>query len=243
MVKIPGGKGGYTKFYIHLDASTGLYCFVGGSGNAAEGKETAGGWNGGGSVIKCGEGLHAGSGGGMTHVSYTNNPASDSNGESVLYWNPDGTIGVAGGGGGSGRSYHRIEDKAFGGYGGGEVAGNGIYSHTLNYKQKHEPLGATQTTGYKQGIGEPNYNSGGGGGGWYGGYSTGHTKSTQGGACWAGGGGGSGYICEAGKQTKYTHLNECLAGNNPSIPTQPTATISIDGDNGGYIRINLYERD
>ena len=92
-------------------------------------------------------------------------------------------------------------------------------------------------------IGESNHNSGGGGGGWYGGYSTGHTKSTQGGACWAGGGGGSGYICEAGNQTKYTHLNECLAGNNPSIPTQPTAAIPINGDNGGYIRINLYERD
>ena len=181
-------KGGYTKFYIHIDRLSELYCFVGGSGSPSSGNVTLGGWNGGGSVTTCLTNGDAGSGGGMTHVS-----------------------------GGTGQGYE------------------------FNNIKPHMPYGGTQTSGYKQGIGESNYNSGGGGGGWYGGYSTGHKKQTHGLECRSGGGGGSGYICEAGKQTKYTHLNKCLAGYE-DIPVKPNVDDSDKGRHG-YIRINLYERD
>ena len=231
----PGGKGGYTKFYIHLDVATGLYCFVGGSGVPVSGNSSLGGWNGGGKVTTCTAGPHAGSGGGMTHVSLTNNPASDSEGNPVSYWNPDGTIGVAGGGGGGAVG----GAVGSGGDGGGQYAGNGQYDS--RWKGKHFPQGATEWSGYKQGVGEDCVNSGAAGGGWYGGFSTGQTVQTQGGRCGGTGGGGSGHICEAGKQTKYSHLNECLAGYE-NIPVKPNAD---DADKGrhGYIRITLYERD
>ena len=226
-------KGGYTKFYIHIDRLSELYCFVGGSGSSSSGNVTLGGWNGGGSVTTCLTNGDAGSGGGMTHVSYSDNPASDSNGLPFVYWNPEGTIDVAGGGGGS-------SWKAPGGDGGGVSGGTG-QGYEFNNTKPHMPYGGTQTSGYKQGIGESNYNSGGGGGGWYGGYSTGHKKQTHGLECRSGGGGGSGYICEAGKQTKYTHLNKCLAGYE-DIPVKPNVDDSDKGRHG-YIRINLYERD
>ena len=84
-------------------------------------------------MTTCTAGSHAGSGGGMTHVSYTNNPATDSNGQSVSVWNPNGTIGVAGGGGAVSGAF------GSGGDGGGQYAGNGQYDS--RWKGKHFPQG------------------------------------------------------------------------------------------------------
>ncbi len=223
-----GGAGGYTKFYMNVTGQDLLYVFVGGSGFSSQGNITVGGWNGGGSVRTCLNAGHAGSGGGMTHVSYTNNLATTS-------WNPYGTIGVAGGGGGG-----SVYSTGTGGAGGGIVAGSGN-GRENNSNSKHGPYGASQTSGYRQGVGEPCANSAGGGGGWYGGYSTGQTRQTHGRNCRAGGGGGSGYICDAGKLTKYTSLNLCLRGNDSRVPRKPNAGTALGLH--GYVRITLYERN
>ncbi len=222
--------GGFTRFYIHLDQNDLLYVFVGGAGNPSSGNITVGGWNGGGAVSTCLAGPHCGSGGGMTHVSYTNNLATTS-------WNPYGTIGVAGGGGGTSDG---ASGAGVGGVGGGFAGGTGT-GYNKNRVNYHIPYGATQTSGYRPGVGEPCANSAGGGGGWYGGYSTGQTRQTRGGNCWSGGGGGSGYICDAGKQTKFTYLNLCIPGNDTRVPAKPNALTSL-GDHG-YTRITLQERD
>ena len=87
-----GGPGGYTKLYIKVTGHDLLYCIVGGAGYSIQGNITIGGYNGGGAITTCLNRGHAGSGGGMTHISYTRNVANGS-------WNPSGTIGCAGGGG------------------------------------------------------------------------------------------------------------------------------------------------
>ena len=90
------GNGGYSKGNISLKKGQKIYVFVGGAGKYGAGTNRfggpAGGYNGGGD----GGVADSGSGGGMSHISTTNNPATTS-------WNPDGTLLAAGGGaGGSG---------------------------------------------------------------------------------------------------------------------------------------------
>ena len=79
------GNGGYSKGNISLKKGQKIYVFVGGAGKYGAGTNRfggpAGGYNGGGD----GGVADSGSGGGMSHISTTNNPATTS-------WNPDGTL-------------------------------------------------------------------------------------------------------------------------------------------------------
>ena len=222
------GKGGYTLIYIHVDGTTILYMFVGGSGSPVKGNSVSGGWNGGGYTKTCLAGPHSGSGGGMTHVSYTNNLAeANPDPNTPGTWDPEGTIAVAGGGGGAGVEADGV------GHGGGTAtssiknnrSGNAIIS------------GSTQTSGYAQGVGQSCANSSGGGGGWFGGRSAGFTKQVNGGLCGVPGVGGTGYITEAGMQTSYSHLSLMLNGDAGNKPENPGSY------NHGWIRVALVEAD
>ena len=232
----PGGKGGYTKIYIEIQA-TKLYVIVGGSGSPISGDISAGGYNGGGYTYTCPYGPHSASGGGMTHVSYTDNVAVTNPSAFVAgTWNPNGTIAVAGGGGGgyiSGRDVGTPGSNWTGGHGGGNHAGSGIGFRGIAY-------GATTTKGYARGCGQSsNVGSSGGGGGWYGGRAI-YGPRTGECICASPGGGGSGYICDAGKQTIYTNLNVCINGNSVGVPAKPNAGTALGQH--GYVRVQLIER-
>ena len=118
-----GGKGGYTVVPVHLAATKTIYVIVGGSGQSVTPYETAGGYNGGGISVTCLASPDSSTGGGMTHISYTANVAR-STAQKIRptgqyanpqyapgvmgyewsfggYWNPSGTIAIAGGGGGA----------------------------------------------------------------------------------------------------------------------------------------------
>ena len=183
-------------------------------------------WNGGG---RSGDSGRSGTGGGMTHISYKNNP--------VTYgqnWDPDGTIIVAGGGGGGGNGSPGNTGNGYrqGGYAGGDVAENG---HTGTAESTNGGKGAnnlTPVTGSKQGNGEDHTRSkftstnsdgsdgGGGGGGWYGGLA---------GKGDVGGGGGTGYVSPELVNAKN------IAGNT-SI-TEPGGTTNTGHEGDGYARI------
>lgn len=119
------GNGGYSKGNISLKKGQKIYVFVGGAGKYGAGTNRfggpTGGYNGGGD----GGVSDSGSGGGMSHISTTNNPATTS-------WNPDGTLLVAGGGGGADNSGgSRGSDDGRGGNGGGK---NGENAYIENIK-------------------------------------------------------------------------------------------------------------
>jgi hypothetical protein len=160
-----GGKGGYAAGTITLTEKTTLYYMVGEYSPSFNTHGVYDSCNGGGA--SSGSSTGAG-GGGATHF------ASTSRGVLSNYADHREDIYlVAGGGGGA-------ADYAAGGAGGGETGGNGMGTKF--------GAGATQTTGYKFGVGEPaSGQNPGGGSGWYGGKRS--TGGTQ-----AGGGGGSGYI-------------------------------------------------
>lgn len=228
------GYGGYTKLFVRIGGNEMLYCFVGSAGNGVSSGISVGGWNGGGWTTTCPYGPHSASGGGMTHISYTNNLAvADTNVNGKGSWSPTGTIGVAGGGGGAfmdGMDVP-IRSDTFSGWGGGKNAGNG-YSCSSG-SAPHLVRGATQTSGWARGCGRSSAGSSGGGGGWYGGESYPYY-------CSVAGAGGSGYICPEGELTKYTPYNLCLSGNDPSIPRKPNAGTTLSQH--GYIRVTLQER-
>lgn len=101
-------------------------------------------------------------------------------------WNPAGTLIVAGGGGGTDNAGGVLggADDGSGGHGGGTNGENAKVDGVAR-----AGTGATQTSGFKQGVGESlstSTDSGGAGAGWYGGRVTSHYNG--------GAGGGSGYI-------------------------------------------------
>lgn len=173
------GLGGYSYGTYYLQANRSVYVYVGGAGQGDQFGGDRPSYNGGGKTYQ--NSWHSTGGGGMTHISTTQNPVDGSKAlaDTNYQWNPAGTLIVAGGGGGTD---DLIVNDGFGGYGGGEKGGNTNFPGT----------GAEQD-GYKyntQGVGE-NYNGdaddcGGGGGGWYGGASS-HNHN-------GGAGGGSGYV-------------------------------------------------
>ena len=198
-----GGKGGYSFGNISSFQGKNIYVCCGGAGKSDAGTGyTAntqnpggeGGYNGGGNG---GKGCQApkfnyrivggGGGGGCTDIAIINR------GELYRYENNKSDILlVAGGGGGS-----MFGD---GGYGGGTSGGSSVYTNT-DYGTSYTSEGATQTTGYKFGIGQQGMDktfygnagcegNGGGGGGWYGGFS----KQVQGDGSAGGAGGGSGHV-------------------------------------------------
>ena len=162
-INIPGGKGAYTKGEIKLNAGDKLYIYVGGKGtNGTYGTVVKGGYNGGGT----GEWDHnddeaSGSGGGATDVRTINGN-----------WNNDAGLSsrimVAAGGGGSCDSE------------------KGTAGGTLTSKNTIESKGATQTTGYKFGMGyngtyiSYNQDAAGAGGGYYGGNGITHYYNNAG---------------------------------------------------------------
>ena len=216
-----GGCGGYSEGTVHLNAGQTVYVFVGGRGNAAPAGTGGGGWNGGGHGHSTPRYTGYG-GGGMTHMSLTNNLATHTS------WNPEGTLLVAGGGGGAdnGGGSPGGHDDGSGGYGGGLSGGPGL--------EDGKPLNmllATQTSGYAQGRGMDctgaTADAGGGGAGWYGGMTRYNTTN-------AGGGGGSGYI--GGVQNGKT-----IAGNQV-VPT-PSGGTSYGNVGNGYARITPIKYD
>lgn len=245
-----GGSGGYAEGTKHFNKDDRLYVFVGGRGSQAPlGRTTfdpnavgGAGWNGGG-YGHSGPKAEGYGGGGMTHISTTNNP--------VLHntdWNPSGTIIVAGGGGGADNKpgVANIDtgeiSKLYGLDDGSGGAGGGLNGSAGYCNGKRlSTIVATQTSGYKRGQGEdvnPNFasdDSGGGGGGWYGGRVDYQTTNS-------GGGGGSSWI--GGVQNGRT-----ISGDNimplpddyfNKIPAnQRTAGRSGDG----FVRIVLTEGD
>ena len=227
------GLGGYSTGNYSASASATLHVFVGGKGLSYTGGsgeisgattstsatgQGGGGYNGGGDAYS-GQGWDCYGGGGMTHISTTNNLATRT-------WSPTGTLIVAGGGGGSDNVYNASEaiwaaDDGSGGYGGGLEAERGHNGSSYTTQPA-----ATQTTGYKQGVGENAPSStgerGGGGAGWWGGYAS------NGNNC--GGGGGSGYI---GGVTN----GSTIAGNK-SFPA-PGGGNETGHAGNGYARITL----
>ena len=227
-----GGKGGYTRCYVHLNARDYIYVFVGGSGVGLTSNEAVGGWNGGGYTITCKAGYHSGSGGGMTHISYTNNLAVASSDPSKPgTWNPTGTIAVAGGGGGGGTlSYLQSGSKV--GHAGGLVSNNTNWSRG---SVKANIAGSTQTSGYAQGVGQACANSSGGGAGWWGGRSAGMQKPVNGGKCGFGAAGGTGYITPEAKTDGFASDTTCQPGDG-AIPHNPTPIAQQ-----GYVKFQLVE--
>ena len=198
-----GGKGGYSFGNISSFQGKNIYVCCGGAGKSDAGTGyTAntqnpggeGGYNGGGNG---GKGFQeqrfnyrisgGGGGGGCTDIAITNR------GELYRYENNKSDILLVAGGGGSGMF-------SAGGYGGGTSGGSSVYTNT-DYGTSYTSEGATQTTGYKFGIGQQGMDktfygnagcegNGGGGGGWYGGFS----KQVQGDGSAGGAGGGSGHV-------------------------------------------------
>lgn len=208
------GLGGYSYGNYTISNSTAtLFVFVGGEGQNA----TDGGWNGGGATYK------GTSGGGMTHISTTNNPSTPLIDASAT-WNTTGTLIVAGGGGGTddfADGYSEGDNDGSGGYGGGTSGGEPKIAGNLASGKA-----GTQTSGYKQGMGQsvPDtaWDDGGGGGGWWGGLWGGRMYMS-------GGGGGSGYI--GGVSTP----KETIAGNS-SFPAPGGGNETGHGGDG-YARI------
>ena len=214
-----GGIGGYSEGTINLKKGQKLYIFSGGRGGSKQGSAN-GGWNGGGTAGNYGS---SGGGGGMTHISYTNNLVDNASKTTNkaraenMAWNPEGTLIVAGGGGGGGNvALNNVQP--IGGVGGGKTGGEGNTG-----KQ------ATQTSGFAQGFGEnrkpdsgPTLDGGAGGAGWYGGYAPGGDN---------GGGGGSGFV-----DTTLTNA-KTIRGNAEDYPSRP------NNDVNGYARITLISEE
>lgn len=219
------GAGGYSHGRIYLHKDEKLYVIVGGKGTYG-GTPQLGGYNGGGGAYYGGG---SGSGGGMTHISRTPNVVgTDTYNTPTSWiladeWNPDGTVIVAGGGGGT-DNYNGLSkgDDGSGGYGGGESGGNAKNDGTTVTGQAGS--GGSKGSYYRQGNGQSETwvnDTGGAGGGWYGGYA--------GNANNMGGGGGSGYISEELKNA------ETIGGNQTFLAPDGTEETGHWGN--GYARI------
>ena len=225
-----GGKGGYAKGVVHLNANDVLYIHTGGAGkgSSSNGIQT-GGTNGGGN----GGYYRGGSGGGATDIRIN----TDS-----LY----ARVIVAGGGGGA-----AYRSGYYGGAGGGTSGGDSTgYNTTYNAKGGTSSAGgaAGGYSGYKGTAGSfgqggaantisstTNYGrSGGGGGGWYGGGGGGYRSNSS--SYYygqSGGGGGSSFTYSA------TTASQVPSGYLLNANYQMTSTSTTAGSNtgSGYARI------
>lgn len=244
-----GGYGGYTVANTKIDINTNIYVNVGGMGSSTS--TTAGGiggYNGGGQG-----GLGMGyntkknyfytggaGGGGATHIALSSGLLSElENFKSNL-------LNVSGGGGGA--SGLNKQALALGSSGGG-IEGSPGYLDSYTY---YFVNGASQTTGYKFGLGgsalqtnEGNSwaegGAGGGGGGYYGGLSSTSTEPCSS----KDGGAGSGYIGNSLLTDKYMYCYNCKESNEDETKTitttctssTPTANCSKQGN--GYAKITI----
>ena len=152
---------------------------------------------------------------------------------------------VAGGGGGADDGTDKTADvlggqnDGSGGYGGGEVAGQG-YNEGVPYYEA-----GMMVSGYRFGDGEPASkndaisDTGGGGGGWYGGYAGKNHNS--------GGSGGSGYVYTSTAivvdgylvDPKYQLTDaKTVAGNQP-FPSVSGSETEVGHKGDGFVRISL----
>ena len=240
VIKVEGGRGGYTTADVYLNEGQTIYIIVGSKGQEVYGHtgETnliEGGYNGGGIANYSSQhsDIYNGGGGGATHIALTKQGDGQlSNYES----NKDDVLVVAGGGGGSGY-YQNTNLKQFSHHGlggaGGGLESQGNHDNNSVSHGKSIVYGSTQTS---SGTGTNNWSQGsfgqgasydtkepygsGGGGGWYGGSSA----ELQGGA------GGSGHI-----GTGLT--GETIAGTE-EIPS-PYGTTEIGHQGNGYARITF----
>ena len=223
-----GGYGAYVHLQMWLPQGQRLYVFCGGNGTPETGNSSAGGYNGGGWTKTCLAGAHAGSGGGMTHLSFTNNLAvANPDPNRGGSWDYRGTIAVAAGGGGA-RNFGKN-------HGGAESSQSFNGERTGTWIQ-----GATQYSGWSRGCGRSCANSSAGGGGWYGGGSMGDTVQTDGGRCGDGGAGGSSHIltqaeCQAYLSSFRLRDTYMYGGGDVRKPGNPLS-------NAGAVRVYLVER-
>lgn len=247
----PGGKGGYSKGYVYLNLGEKLLIHTGGQGSYGTTNGTnsvsGGGINGGGNA-----GYRGGSGGGATDIRVS---------DDSLY----ARVIVAGGGGGS--FYKNSSTVALGGYGGGNIGGDGsYYNSTYAY---YNGKGGTQTAGGSGGTAESTnyygkngtfgvggdvgyryssttiYSNGAGGGGWYGGGGSGHYNGSSN-VRYVGGGGGSGYVYTESTAVNYPEgclLNEShylINANTYAGNTSfesPTGTNETGHTGNGYAKV------
>ena len=214
------GLGGYSYGTYYMNKDDIIYVIVGEQGHDHTLGGTNPSYNGGGKTTAWSGRGGDSSGGGMTHISTKQNVADASSNSD---WNPDGTIIVAGGGGGI-DNYGSQNEGARGGAGGGTTGGNALAS---NWEVKGTG-GGTKGKYQKQGVGQ-NYtggasDSGGGGGGWYGGASSWNNNG--------GGGGGSGYVNQDVLKNAQT-----IAGSE-EIPN-PDGGKEIGHFGDGYARITF----
>ena len=234
------GKGGYASGNIRLVKGEKYYIYVGGKGtDSVVGKDSPGGWNGGGlGTWDRSDNETSGGGGGATDIRLI---GAEWNNEKSLR----SRIIVAGGAGGTSWTYTP-------GNGGG-ISGTSYYSSV-------SPAG-TQTSGYLFGIGRDAWgkadNDGvaGGGGGYYGGQTNNVSQKSS-------GAGGSGYVsghpgCIAvtseedttPKVEKYSEISDSyhysgkiftdtvLTAGNSTMPTWDGTSTMTGNQNPGYAKI------
>ena len=253
------GTGGYASGIIKLNKGEKLYVYVGQKGedgNRENSKKTSTSFNGGGAGIGSSDADDGGgAGGGATDIRLIA-------GEWDNFESLKSRIMVAGGGSGGATVSGTFNGKS-GGSGGGTEATGSVWKYS-NTENNNHTYNATQTTGYRFGIGQDAITKGytggaGAGGGYYGGYSS--SDSPAGGA-----GGGSGFIsgyggCDAiskestenniihtGKSIHYS--GKCftnatlLDGNDEEIEDQKDngyASIEFLGNNADTIQLNKKE--
>ena len=226
-----GGKGGYTSANVTFIHSSKVFINIGAKGicSSKDLIKTGKTFNGGGeSRYNTGSNdiFYGCSGGGATDIRISSNALRN-------------RILVAGGGGGSGAD---LREDTFGyyegGYGGGEIGGNG----ELGLHSKAQAgNGATQSQpgnethpGYLGIGGNSNGSSGGGGGGgYYGGGGAGASGS--------GGGGGSGYI--APSSNNYIITKNLFLSGNCSIPKFDGNGTSIGNSGHGAVKITVIRQE
>lgn len=237
-----GGRGAYTSGNIQLTKDTVLHVYVGGKGTYGSGSGayggSGGGFNGGGN----GGNSSSGSGGGATDVRLVGGTWNDLN-------SLKSRIMVAAGGGGTddwGGTLNGSNDGRGGA--GGALVSEGAYINGVLYPEYF----ASQTNGYKFGIGENasvNTDTGGAGGGYFGGFAT---NNSAGGAA-----GGSSYIsgykgCVAYKYiqeandtyTEYTEKEDYYSSFKVNVLDKKSEIPNnSDGSSSYYIRIFLNDEE
>lgn len=248
------GRGAYTSGVTYLKKGTKFYVYVGQKGTHGitdRNTLTSTSFNGGGAGMGSSDGDDGGgAGGGATDIRLVS--GSWDNFESLK-----SRIMVAGGGaGGSTVSYNFSKISA----GSGGFNGIGSSWRYQNIENPNHSFNATQTTGYKFGIGENgttvgNAGGSGAGGGYYGGLKS--TDSPSGGA-----GGGSSYIsgyngCNSidkkstedniihtGDSKHYSEIYfvESKIVDGTASVLSGTSNITTGNKNDGYAKISLLEK-
>lgn len=242
-----GGKGGYAKGTVSLNAGDKLYIYVGGQGNS-----TAKGWNGGGTAGY--SGIYGGGATDIRYGAYTDPLNSTSLNQRIIVAGGGGSVGAAAKkGGGGGGTTGGTTTESYTGQGcsssicgqGGTQSSGGAGTTTSGYTATAGSFGKGGT-GYSVSSGY----GGAGGGGWYGGSGSVPDGS---GDDDRGGGGGSGYVLTSSStkpsgyspSSKYYLTNTSLVtgvSGNTSITTgsipNPRGSGTVNGVVGnGYARI------